>query len=176
MPLSTLLDQPGVTAQPEAATRGYVFNHTMILVKDLAASLDFYTRVLGFTPVHRQVFAEAQFTICYLVLGADRATIPDDDAERLAWALGQPGVLELTYNHGTEDDPDFHYHSGNGEPRGFGHLCVSVPDVQVACARFETLGVPFQKRLSDGRMKHIAFIKDPDGYWIEILQPARFIG
>ena len=176
MPLSTLLDLPGVTARPEAVTQGYVFNHTMIRVKDVSASLDFYTRVLGFTPVHRQVFEEAKFTIYYLVLRADRDAIPDDDAERLEWVLGQPGVLELTHNHGTEDDPDFHYHDGNSEPRGFGHLCVSVPDVQAACARFEALGVPFQKRLTDGRMKHIAFIKDPDGYWIEILQPARFVG
>lgn len=176
MPLSTLLDLPGVTARPETATHGYVFNHTMIRVRDVAASLDFYTRVLGFTPVHRQVFEEAKFTIYYLVLRADRAAIPDDDAERLEWVLGQPGVLELTHNHGTEDDPAFHYHDGNGEPRGFGHLCVSVPDVHAACARFEALGVPFQKRLADGRMKHIAFIKDPDGYWIEILQPARFVG
>lgn len=176
MPLAPLLAMPGVTAVPEDATGGYVFNHTMIRVRDAAASLDFYTRVLGFTPVHRQVFDEARFTIYYLVLRVDRAALPDDDAERLAWVLGQPGVLELTHNHGTEDDPAFRYHSGNDEPRGFGHLCVSVPDVRAACARFEALGVPFQKRLTDGRMKHIAFIKDPDGYWIEILQPARLVG
>ncbi|WP_243041629.1 lactoylglutathione lyase [Dyella sedimenti] len=175
MPLSPLLAMPGV-ATPEAATRGYVFNHTMIRVKDLARSLDFYTRVLGFTPVHRQDFDEAAFTIVYLVLAPDRAAIPEDDGERLRWVLGQPGVLELTHNHGTEQDADFHYHHGNAEPRGFGHLCVSVPDVGQACERFEALGVPFQKRLADGRMKHIAFILDPDGYWIEILQPAPFVG
>ena len=172
MPLSTLLEMPGVTAQPEAATHGFVFNHTMLRVKDVARSMDFYTRVLGFVPVHRQDFPEAGFTIYYLVLRADRSVIPDDDGERLQWVLGQPGVLELTHNHGTETDPDFHYHDGNSDPRGFGHLCVSVPDVKVACERFEALGVPFQKRLSDGRMKYIAFIKDPDGYWIEILQPT----
>ena len=91
---------------------------------------------------------------------------------RLQWVLGQPGVLELTYNHGTEQQADFYYHDGNSEPRGFGHLCVTVPDVHAACARFEALGVPFQKRLADGRMKHIAFIKDPDGYWIEILSAS----
>ncbi|PWK92107.1 lactoylglutathione lyase [Fulvimonas soli] len=176
MSLQHLLDLPGVDAAPEAATRGYVFNHTMIRVKDLARSLDFYTRVLGFVPVHKQDFPEAAFSIVYLVLRADRAGIPDDDAERLRWVLGQPGVLELTHNHGTEDQPDFRYHDGNAEPRGFGHLCVSVPDVKAACERFERLGVPFQKRLADGRMKHIAFIKDPDGYWIEILQPAPFAG
>jgi len=175
MSLSPLLAMPGVHA-PDTATHGYVFNHTMIRVKDLSRSLDFYTRVLGFTPVHRQDFAEAAFTIVYLVLAPDRSLIPDDDAARLRWVLGQPGVLELTHNHGTERDEAFHYHHGNAEPRGFGHLCVSVPNVEEACARFEALGVTFQKRLSDGRMKHIAFIRDPDDYWIEILQPAAFIG
>ncbi|MBB3227378.1 lactoylglutathione lyase [Luteibacter sp. Sphag1AF] len=176
MSLADLTKLPGVTAQPEAVTQSYVFNHTMIRVKDLAVSLDFYTRVLGFVPVHRQDFAEAKFTIVYLVLVSDRSVIPDDDAERLTWALRQPGVLELTHNHGTESDADFAYHNGNSEPRGFGHLCVSVPDVKAACERFEALGVPFQKRLEDGRMKHIAFIRDPDQYWIEILQPGRIEG
>ncbi|MET4678006.1 lactoylglutathione lyase [Luteibacter sp. ME-Dv--P-043b] len=174
MSLSDLTSLPGVTAAPDAVTHGYVFNHTMIRVRDLDVSLDFYTRVLGFTPVYRQVHEEAAFTIVYLVLVGDRALIPDDDAERKRWVLSQPGVLELTHNHGTEKDAAFAYHNGNGEPRGFGHLCVSVPDVNAACARFEAMGVAFQKRLSDGRMRHIAFIRDPDQYWIEILQPTPF--
>jgi lactoylglutathione lyase len=176
MSLADLQALPGVASQRDAVTDGYVFNHTMIRVKDIAASLDFYSRVLGFTLVHRHDFAEAAFSIYYLVLRADRASIPDDDAQRLAWVLGQPGVLELTHNHGTEQDPAFAYHDGNSEPRGFGHLCVSVPDVKAACERFEAMGVAFQKRLADGRMKHIAFIKDPDGYWIEILQPTPLPG
>lgn len=176
MSLSDLTSLPGVTAVPDAVTHGYVFNHTMIRVRDLDVSLDFYTRVLGFTPVYRNVFEEAAFTIVYLVLVGDRSLIPDDDEQRKRWVLGQPGVLELTHNHGTEKDPDFAYHNGNSEPRGFGHLCVSVPDVDAACARFEELGVTFQKRLSDGRMRHIAFIRDPDQYWIEILQPTPLGG
>lgn len=172
MSLSELLQLPGVAAEPEAVTREYVYNHTMLRVKDLVRSLDFYTRVLGFVPVYREDFPEAEFTIYYLVRQPLAAIPePEDDEARKAWVLRQSGVLELTYNYGTESDPDFHYHHGNAEPRGFGHLCVSVPDVRAACARFEALGVKFQKRLSDGRMKHIAFIKDPDGYWIEILQP-----
>ena len=75
------------------------------------------------------------------------------------------GILELTHNHGTENDPSFQgYSSGNADPgRGFGHIAVTVPDVEKACERFENLGVPFKKRLTDGKMKHIAFILDPDG-------------
>jgi lactoylglutathione lyase len=46
-----------------------------------------------------------------------------------------------------------------------------VPDVYAACERFEELGVPFVKRPDDGKMKGLAFVKDPDGYWIEILSP-----
>jgi lactoylglutathione lyase len=45
-----------------------------------------------------------------------------------------------------------------------------VADVEVACARFERLGVPFKKRLTDGKLKDIAFILDPDGYWIEVVR------
>lgn len=174
MPLSDLTSLPGVTAKPDAATQGFVFNHTMLRVRDLDVSLDFYTRVLGFTPVYKNVFEEAAFTIVYLVLVPDRSVIPDDDEARKRWVLSQAGVLELTHNHGTEKDPATPYHNGNTEPRGFGHLCVSVPDVNEACARFEALNVTFQKKLTDGRMRHIAFIRDPDEYWIEILQPTPF--
>jgi lactoylglutathione lyase len=62
------------------------------------------------------------------------------------------------------------YHSGNSEPRGFGHIAITVADVEAACARFERLGVPFKKRLTDGKMRQIAFILDPDGYWIEVVR------
>lgn len=176
MSLQNQLDAvPGVTAAPEAATRGFVFNHTMLRIKDPAASLDFYTRVLGFTLVRRRDFDEAKFSLYFLVLVADKGAIPAEEPARGEWLLSQPGVLELTHNHGTETDAGFAYHHGNSEPRGFGHICVSVPDVEAACARFEALGVAFQKRLTDGRMKDIAFIKDPDGYWVEILQPTSRI-
>lgn len=176
MSLQNELDAvPGVTARPEATTRDFVFNHTMLRVKDPRQSLDFYTRVLGFTLVRKRDFADAKFSLYFLVLVADPAQIPAEEPARGEWLLSQRGVLELTHNHGTEDDADFAYHDGNSDPRGFGHICVSVPDIEAACARFEQLGVAFQKRLSDGRMKNIAFIKDPDGYWVEILQPNSLV-
>ncbi len=84
----------------------------------------------------------------------------------------QPALLELTHNWGTDSDPEFAYHNGNSDPRGFGHIGLSVPDVRAACARFEEHGVEFVKRPDDGAMKGLAFVKDPDGYWIEILSGA----
>ncbi|QCO68358.1 lactoylglutathione lyase [Luteimonas yindakuii] len=162
----------GVASERDAATRGFVFNHTMLRIKDPRASLEFYTGVLGFTLVRRIDFAEAKFSLYFLVMTDDASAIPDDDVARKQWLAAQPGVLELTHNHGTESEDGAVYHDGNSDPRGFGHICVSVPDVVAACARFEELGVAFQKRLTDGRMREIAFIKDPDGYWVEIIQPT----
>ncbi|MBA0609480.1 hypothetical protein Godav_021521 [Gossypium davidsonii] len=73
--------------------------------------------------------------------------------------------MELTHFWGTENDPEFKgYHDGNSEPIGFGHIGITVDDMYKACERFESLGVEFVKKPSDG----FAFIKDPDGYWIEI--------
>ena len=172
MSLPDLDKLPGVTAQPDAATARFVFNHTMLRVKDITRSLDFYTRILGFSLVEKRDFAEARFSLYFLAL-VDKSQIPSDGAKRTEWMKSIPGILELTHNHGTEDDPEFAYHDGNTDPRGFGHICISVPDIRAACERFEALQVPFQKRLSDGRMKHLAFIKDPDGYWVEIIQPTE---
>jgi lactoylglutathione lyase len=171
MSLQDLNTFPGVTAEPEVATRNFVFNHTMLRVKDITASLDFYTRVLGFSLVEKRDFPEAEFSLYFLAL-VDKSLIPADDAARNEWMKSIPGILELTHNHGTEKDAAFSYHNGNTDPRGFGHICISVPDVHAACERFETLGVTFQKRLSDGRMNSLAFILDPDGYWVEIIQPT----
>ncbi|MGV8961102.1 MAG: lactoylglutathione lyase [Stenotrophomonas sp.] len=169
MSLQSLREQPGVAAATPAETSGFVFNHTMLRVKDITASLDFYTRVLGFRLIDQRDFAEAAFSLYFLAYVPAGTQVPEDDAQRRRWMAGIPGVLELTHNHGTENQDGPVYHDGNSDPRGFGHICVSVPDIEAACARFEQLDVPFQKRLQDGRMKHLAFIKDPDGYWVEII-------
>ena len=169
MSLSQFDNLPGVTAQPDAATREFVFNHTMLRVKNLETSLDFYTRVLGFTVVDHKDVPDAKFSLTFLAL-VDRNQVPEEPEARQRWRKSTPGILELTHNHGTEDDAGFSYHNGNSDPRGFGHTCVAVPDIRAACERFEQLGVAFQKRLTDGSMKEIAFIKDPDGYWVEVIQ------
>lgn len=171
MSIETLNTVPGVTAAPDVATHKFVFNHTMLRVKNIEQSLDFYTRVLGFSLVEQRHFAEAEFSLYFLAL-VDKQQIPADAKARTEWMKSIPGILELTHNHGTENDPAFAYHNGNTDPRGFGHICISVPDIVAACERFEALGCNFQKRLSDGRMKSLAFIKDPDGYWVEIIQPT----
>ena len=80
-----LAQVPGVAGERDVATRGFVFNHTMLRIKDPQASLDFYTRVLGFTLVRRIDFAEAKFSLFFLVLTDDPGAIPDDDAARKQW-------------------------------------------------------------------------------------------
>lgn len=148
------------------ATEGFVFNHTMLRIKDPARSLDFYQRVLGMRLLDRRDFEEGRFSLFFLEPRGHAE--PPEGAPRSA----RPGLLELTHNWGTESD-DTTMHSGNEEPRGFGHICISVPDIEAACARFEELGVTFRKRLTDGRMRGLAFVLDPDGYWIEIIQYDR---
>lgn len=156
----------------DPATAGFTLNQTMLRIRDPEASVTFYRDVLGFTLLHKLDVAPAKFSLYFLALLRDGETLPDDPAERLRLVFSRETTLELTHNWGTESDPAFAgYHNGNAEPRGFGHLGISVPDVAAACARFEQMGVPFVKRPDEGMMKGIAFIRDPDGYWIEILSP-----
>ncbi|KAL4248733.1 Lactoylglutathione lyase [Abortiporus biennis] len=153
-----------------AETTGFKFNHTMIRVKDPQVSLKFYTEVLGMDLLDTTKFDS--FTLYFL--GYDNSDGKLTDKEKATGRFDREGVLELTHNHGTESDANFQgYSSGNSDPgRGFGHIAITVPDIQKACERFESLGVPFKKRLTDGTMKNIAFILDPDGYWVEVV-PAR---
>ena len=148
-------------------TADFVLSQTMLRIKDPEKSLPFYRDVLGMTLVDRYDFAAGKFSLYFM--GYPQSDIPSDPAARAEWVFSQPALLELTHNWGSETEPGAVYHNGNAEPRGFGHIGVTVPDVYAACARFETMGVEFVKRPDDGAMKGLAFIRDPDGYWIEIL-------
>ncbi|KAH9961512.1 glyoxalase I [Russula dissimulans] len=141
-------------------TASYRFNHTMLRIKDPNISLPFYTDApeLEFS----------DFTLYFLAF--DHTGGQATDADKKKGRLNREGILELTHNHGTELVEGIPYHSGNTDPRGFGHIAITVDDVQAACARFERLGVPFKKRLSEGKMNFLAFILDPDGYWIEVVR------
>lgn len=154
-------------------TESFALNQTMLRIRDPQPSLAFYQDVLGMTLLQKLDFEEMKFSLYFLAYLGEGETIPGDPAERARFIFNRETTLELTHNWGTESDAAFTgYHSGNDDPRGFGHIGVSVPDVAAACARFETMGVPFKKRPQDGKMKDIAFITDPDGYWIEILSPV----
>ena len=160
----------GVTDIP-TQSEGFVYNHTMLRVKDPVKSLAFYTGVLGMTLLRHSKFPDAKFDLYFLakLSEEERKNLPQT-AELTAYVSRQRGILELTHNYGTENDADFSYHDGNSDPRGFGHICFTVPNLADAVAWFDENDVVFQKRPEDGSMKDIAFIKDPDGYWVEIIE------
>lgn len=164
-----ILREAATTPAPE--TRDFVMNQTMMRIKEPVRSITFYTDVLGMQLLKRFDFPEMKFSLYFMgYLRPEDGPLPDGPVERAAFVFNQKAMIELTHNWGTESDPDFAgYHDGNKDPRGFGHIGISVPDVDAACARFERMGVEFVKRPNDGKMKGLAFIKDPDGYWIEIL-------
>ncbi|KAJ4473822.1 Glyoxalase/Bleomycin resistance protein/Dihydroxybiphenyl dioxygenase [Lentinula aciculospora] len=142
-----------------AETASFQFNHTMVRVRDAESSVKFYTEGLDVL-----LFAEknmGNFTLYFLAFdqGQNYKDISEEGKSQALFA--REGVFELTHSHGTETDVSFASHSsGNSDPgKGFGHIAFTVDD----------LGVKIKKRLQDGKMKHIAFIMDPDGYWIEVV-------
>ena len=161
--------------QPIASqTNSFTFNHTMLRVKDPVKSLAFYTGVLGMTLLAVKKFPEAEFDLYFL------AKLTEEECDNLPagddlaiYTFRQRGILELTHNYGTENQADFSYHNGNDEPQGFGHICFSVPDLAASVAWFDQNAVDYVKRPEDGSMKNIAFIKDADGYWIEIVEAGQ---
>lgn len=149
-------------------TDGYTLTHTMLRITDPGTSLDFYRDVLGMRLVGQLDFPEGRFTLYFLQAPGNGAPAKGVDD-----MFSAPGLLELTHNW---DSDGTAVHSGNSAPKGFGHICIAVPDLATACTRFDRLGVTFQKRPEDGAMKNIAFILDPDGYWIEVVQPDLMPG
>ena len=123
--------------------------HTMIRVSDLEKSLDFYTRLLGMRVLRQKEYPDGKCTNTFVGYGPE-----DTDT-----------VIELTYNW----DQETPYEKGTA----WGHMALEVPDVYATCAAMEAEGVPIPRPA--GPMKHgtrvIAFIEDPDGYKLELLEP-----
>ena len=146
--------------KPDKDTEGYVFNHMMLRIKDPKRSLEFYSKVMGMRMVKKLDFPSMKFSLYFLGnLSDDEVkTAPSDSYERTIWAFRQKGLLELTHNWGAENDDSVKFHDGNAEPKGFGHICFSVPDVYAACKRFEKYKMEFVKKADDGSMKPLAFV------------------
>lgn len=130
------------------STDDYRLLHTMIRVRDLKISKDFYSRHLGMELLREKDFPGGRFTNAFMGYG-------DESGHT---------VLELTHNWDQEEA----YTHGSG----FGHIAIAVPDIQAACERMKADGVNIPR--PPGPMKHgttvIAFIEDPDGYKIELIE------
>ena len=121
--------------------------HTMIRVGDLARSIRFYTEVLGMTLLRQQDYPDGKFTLAFVGYGPE----------------AEQAVIELTYNYGVD-----RYDLGSG----FGHIALAVDDAYAACDAIRQRGGKVAREA--GPMKHgstvIAFVEDPDGYKIELIQ------
>ncbi len=126
--------------------------HTMIRVGNLDKSIDFYTRLLGMTLRTRRDYPDGRFTLAFLGYG--------DDPDRVE--------IELTHNWDTAS-----YELGSG----YGHIALGVPDIYAACEALAKEGAKIPR--PPGPMKHgtveIAFVEDPDGYKIELIQNKRSV-
>lgn len=122
--------------------------HTMLRVFDLDKSIDFYTRLLGMKLLRKKDFPGGKFTLAFVGYGEEN----------------EHTVLELTHNW----DQEGPYDLGNA----YGHVAIGVPDIHGACDRLAAEGVEIPR--PPGPMKHgstvIAFVEDPDGYKIELIE------
>lgn len=125
------------------------FLHTMLRVKDLDESIRFYTEHFGMKLLRRKDYPEGEFTLAFVGFGDEK----------------DHTVLEFTYNHGQHD-----YTLGDA----FGHLALGVDDIHAVCERLRGDGVRITRE--PGPMKHgstvIAFVEDPNGYKIELIETA----
>lgn len=130
--------------------------HTMVRIRDIDESLDFYCNKLGLQESYRIENEKGRFTLIFLCA--------PDDLEQ-AKAKKAP-LLELTYNWPDEDKPDEVYTGG----RNFGHLAYRVGNIYDACQKLMDAGVVINRPPRDGYM---AFVKSPDGISIELLQEGE---
>ncbi len=125
--------------------------HTMLRVGDLQRSIDFYTRVLGMTLLHTSDRPEQKYTLAFVGFGKGNA---DGNAE-----------IELTYNYGVAN-----YELGTA----YGHIALGVSDAASTCKRIRALGGKIVREPGPvkGGSTVIAFVEDPDGYRIELIERA----
>ncbi len=127
---------------------GFRLLHTMLRVFDLDKSIGFYTKLLGMRLLRRTDYESGRFTLAFVGYGEESDT----------------AVLELTHNW---DQPE-PYVIGTG----YGHIAIGVPDIYAACDALRGAGAKITRE--PGPMKHgstvIAFVEDPDGYKVELIQ------
>ncbi len=125
------------------------FLHTMLRVGDMQRSVDFYTRIIGMQVLRTRDMPEQKYSLTFLGFGLGNE---EGGAE-----------LELTYNHGVSA-----YELGTA----FGHLAIGVPDVAATCARIKLAGGKVVREAGPvkGGTTVIAFVEDPDGYKIELIE------
>eukprot|EP00931_Biecheleriopsis_adriatica_P115476 TRINITY_DN91261_c0_g1_i1.p1 TRINITY_DN91261_c0_g1~~TRINITY_DN91261_c0_g1_i1.p1 ORF type:complete len:351 (-),score=65.03 TRINITY_DN91261_c0_g1_i1:195-1247(-) len=149
-------------------------SQTMMRVKDAEASVRFYRDIMGMSLLWEMVIPN-DFTNFFManLSSVEKEQQPSDvrsgQAAQFANRLWQP-VLELTHNHGTENDDKFAVHTGNTDPQGFGHIGFLVDDLDAMCAEMEAAGVTFFKKPNEGKMRGLAFALDPSGYRVELIQ------
>ncbi len=121
--------------------------HTMLRVGNLEESVKFYTEVLGMKLLRQKEYPDGKFTLAFVGYG--------DDSDHT--------VLELTYNWGVEK-----YNLGDG----YGHIAIGIDDIYGTCEQIKARGGKVSRE--PGPMKHgstvIAFVEDPDGYKVELIQ------
>ena len=127
------------------------FLHTMLRVGNLERSIDFYTQVLGMTLIRRSENPEYKYSLAFVGYGSN-----PEHAE-----------LELTYNHGVDK-----YEMGTA----YGHIALGVPDVYAACDKIKAAGGNVTREAGPvkGGSTVIAFVTDPDGYKIELIQRPQY--
>lgn len=120
--------------------------HTMLRTGDLDRAIDFYTRVLGMQLLRRQDYPEGEFTLAFLGYGPE----------------AENTVIELTYNWGVAS-----YDPG----KAYGHIAIEVDDVHAACEEARRQGATIVREAGpmNAGTTIIAFIADPDGYYIELI-------
>ncbi|KAF5663845.1 Lactoylglutathione lyase [Fusarium circinatum] len=160
-------NSPSKSILPDAAGQSRV-NQYALRVTDATQSVRYYIENLGMKLI-KTLDSENENSQTYLL--GYLSTGPFTETEDLS---RREGLLALIWQGGENEITQVH--NGNDQPQGFGHICVTVDNIDAACARLEGLNVVWKKKLTDGKMKNVAFLLDPDNYWIELVQNEGFTG